>query len=329
MLMFYQSDKPTAFIHASRNTRIFNQDHQALAIQHGSHSPIVVIASDKMHSSITEARGHALRPLSYTAFGFCQAAGELPVGFNGEHCDGVTGMYGLGAGYRWFSTTIMRFSKPDNLSPFAKGGINAYTFVHNDPVNLLDLDGHAPSAPLLSGDKMRRFQYGFRQILALDGKYGLYKSKRGLFKKPDLLVYTHGREDAIQIDGLAMGPFKFATWLTSKNIKLKKFRRVIFASCLGGYGKSFGQKFSNQNNVKVSAIPGISDAVMLDGVVTGTFSFGLLSQPYEGMLKGTPERPWAFSFVDFTPQNAKNVRSAWLKTASRTPQWPILGTTEA
>ncbi|MDD2135636.1 RHS repeat-associated core domain-containing protein [Pseudomonas kurunegalensis] len=310
MLMFYQSDKPTALIHASRTTRIFNQDRQPLAIQHGSHATPVVIASDKMHSSITEARCQVLRPLSYTAFGFCHAAGELPVGFNGERCDGMTGMYGLGAGYRWFSTTIMRFSKPDNLSPFAKGGINAYTYAYNDPVNLLDLDGHAPSVPVLHGSKMRRFQHGFTKIHAFDKNYGVYESKRRLFKKPKLLVYTHGREGKIQIDGVAMDPLKFTAWLASKNIKPKKYRKVIIASCLGGYGKSFGQEFSNQNNVKVSAIPGISDAVMVDGVERGTFSFGLLSEPYKGMPEGTPQRPWAFSFVDFTPQNAKNVRSA-------------------
>ncbi|WP_264313248.1 RHS repeat-associated core domain-containing protein [Pseudomonas putida] len=311
MFIFYQSGKPTTLVQSSRTTRIFNQDRQALAIQHRSHSSIIIIiASDKMQSSIMEAPGHVLHSLSYTPFGFYQAIGELPVGFNGEHCDAVTGMYGLGAGYRWFSTTLMRFSSPDNLSPFAKGGINAYTYVRNDPVNLLDLDGHAPSAPILHGTKMRRFQYGFRKIHAFDKNYGVYESKPSLFKKPKLLIYTHGRESEILIDGVSMGPFKFAKWLTSKNINPQKYRKVIFAACLGGYGESFGQKFSNQNNVKVSAIPGISDAVMVNGVEPGTFSFGLLSEPYKDMPETTPQRPWAYSFVDFTPQDAKKLRSA-------------------
>jgi len=310
MFIFYQSGKPTALVQSSRTTRIFNQSRQALAIQYRSHSSISIIASDKMQSSVVEARGHVLHSLSYTPFGFNQATGELPVGFNGEHCDAVTGMYGLGAGYRWLSTKCMRFSSPDNLSPFAKGGINAYTYVRNDPVNLLDLDGHAASAPILHGNKMRRFQYGLRKIYAFDENFGIYESKPGLFKKPKLLIYTHGNENKILIDDVAMGPFKFATWLTSKNINLQKYRKVIFATCLGGYGESFGQKFSNHNNVKVSAIPGIGDATMVNGVEPGTFSFGLLSEPYEGIAETTPKRPRAYSFVELTPQGAKKFRSA-------------------
>lgn len=82
-------------------------------------------------------------------------AGELQIGqlgFNGELCDPVTGHYLLGNGYRAFNPVLMRFNSPDNLSPFDKGGINAYAYCQGDPVNCVDVDGHF-FAGLLSGIK--------------------------------------------------------------------------------------------------------------------------------------------------------------------------------
>lgn len=66
-------------------------------------------------------------------------------GFNGERYDPLTRSYALGQGYRNYSPTLMRFRGPDDLSPFAEGGLNAYAYCANDPINLLDTTGHAPT----------------------------------------------------------------------------------------------------------------------------------------------------------------------------------------
>lgn len=60
------------------------------------------------------------------------------LGFNGERRDPVTGHYLLGKGYRAFNPVLMRFNSPDNLSPFGRGGVNAYAYCLGDPVNLMD-----------------------------------------------------------------------------------------------------------------------------------------------------------------------------------------------
>jgi len=48
----------------------------------------------------------------------------------------------LGNGYRAFNPVLMRFNSPDSLSPFGRGGLNAYAYCVGDPVNRSDPNGH-------------------------------------------------------------------------------------------------------------------------------------------------------------------------------------------
>jgi RHS repeat-associated protein len=64
------------------------------------------------------------------------------LGFNGERPDSFTGHYLLGNGCRAFNPVLMRFNSPDNLSPFDKGGLNAYSYCSGDPVNRIDPTGN-------------------------------------------------------------------------------------------------------------------------------------------------------------------------------------------
>jgi len=63
-------------------------------------------------------------------------------GYNGELHEPVRGWQMLGNGYRAYSAVLMRFQSPDSLSPFGAGGLRAYAYCGNDPVNLLDHSGH-------------------------------------------------------------------------------------------------------------------------------------------------------------------------------------------
>ncbi|MFA1026632.1 MULTISPECIES: RHS repeat-associated core domain-containing protein [Pseudomonas syringae group] len=47
----------------------------------------------------------------------------------------------MGNGYRAYNPVLMRFNSPDSLSPFGKGGLNAYAYCAGDPVNRSDPDG--------------------------------------------------------------------------------------------------------------------------------------------------------------------------------------------
>ncbi|VVO55089.1 hypothetical protein PS870_00494 [Pseudomonas fluorescens] len=65
------------------------------------------------------------------------------LGFNGERIDPVLGGYHLGNGYRLYSPSLRRFTSPDSMSPFGKGGINPYAYCEGDPINNTDPTGHS------------------------------------------------------------------------------------------------------------------------------------------------------------------------------------------
>ena len=62
--------------------------------------------------------------------------------FTGTYLDPVAAGYPLGNGYRWYLPWLMRFSGPDDLSPFDVGGINPYIYCVADPINGTDQTGH-------------------------------------------------------------------------------------------------------------------------------------------------------------------------------------------
>ncbi|UPK83864.1 RHS repeat-associated core domain-containing protein [Pseudomonas sp. A2] len=86
---------------------------------------------------------------AYTPYGYSPTEAGLAslLGFNGELQESHSGTYLLGNGYRPYSTLLMRFLAPDSWSPFGAGGLNAYSYCVNDPVNKSDPDGHAGSKP--------------------------------------------------------------------------------------------------------------------------------------------------------------------------------------
>lgn len=64
------------------------------------------------------------------------------IGFNGQLHERATHWQMLGNGYRGYSPVLMRFSSPDNVSPFDEGGLNTYAYP-GDPINHADPSGHS------------------------------------------------------------------------------------------------------------------------------------------------------------------------------------------
>lgn len=82
--------------------------------------------------------------LSYSPYGWGGSLPEHPMlQFNGEMRNNVSGGYHLGQGKRLYSPGTLRFTSPDDFSPFLRGGINCYAYCAGDPVNYTDPSGRS------------------------------------------------------------------------------------------------------------------------------------------------------------------------------------------
>ena len=143
---FYNNTRVATEIEGKRESRFFEVDSQPLALQqHGTAPGTTLFATDQQTSVLNgiSAPGEQ-QAQAYSPFGYHPLDALLNVvGFNGERPDPVTGHYLLGQGYRAFNPVLMRFNNPDSWSPFGEGGINAYAYCDNNPMNEIDPNGHA------------------------------------------------------------------------------------------------------------------------------------------------------------------------------------------
>ena len=123
---------------------------------------------------------------AYSPYGACPDLGASCMAFNGEFLDACTGSYLLGNGKRAYSPTLGRFLSADKLSPFAKGGVNAYVYCLDDPINRQDPSGEFSLFNVLVGLKkvfwvlarIKNFGWGNGTLKAV-GELAKYGDKLG------------------------------------------------------------------------------------------------------------------------------------------------------
>ncbi|WP_449430222.1 RHS repeat-associated core domain-containing protein [Pseudomonas putida] len=99
---------------------------------------------NRTHLLKTDQQQSSLGARAYLPYGLHhQDAGPL-LAFAGQPADTLTGCYHLGNGRRTYNPVLMRFHSADRLSPFGRGGIHAYAYCGNDPVNFTDPAGQFP-----------------------------------------------------------------------------------------------------------------------------------------------------------------------------------------
>jgi len=136
---FYCKSRLATEIQGAMRYSIVQQGDQLLAHQRseGDAPDTTLLATDQQRSVLKVLKGeHPPLPIAYSPYGHRPVESGLLslLGFNGERPDPMTGCYLLGNGYRAFNPVLMRFNSPDSLSPFGKGGLNAYAYCEGEPV---------------------------------------------------------------------------------------------------------------------------------------------------------------------------------------------------
>lgn len=113
-------------------------------------SRTLLLAPDLAQTILAELDRTGPNHLAYTPHGSQSSllATQSRLGFNGQLRERPTGWYHLGNGHRVYSPVLMRFHSPDRLSPFGKGGLNAYAYCGGSPVNRVDPSGGWWVSPL-------------------------------------------------------------------------------------------------------------------------------------------------------------------------------------
>lgn len=104
----------------------------------------VLLAVDLKNSVLAELDAGNPNCIAYSPYGHQSAQHGVMsrLGFNGERREAIPEWYFLGNGYRVYNPRLMRFHSPDSLSPFGKGGLNAYVYCGGEPVMNSDPTGH-------------------------------------------------------------------------------------------------------------------------------------------------------------------------------------------
>ncbi|WP_405124474.1 RHS repeat-associated core domain-containing protein [Pseudomonas alloputida] len=143
---FYQTNKLTTVIGNDQKRSILRIGTLPLAESAGKEAKSSqLLATDEMDSVLVVSTPDGKQNNhNYTPFGYNDKlpSGSTAMGFNGEFILENMHLYLLGQGHRGFSTEMRRFIGPDNAeSPFARGGVNAFAYCVNDPVNRKDETG--------------------------------------------------------------------------------------------------------------------------------------------------------------------------------------------
>lgn len=141
---------------------------------------------------------------NYTPYGFIPRSShrDTPLAFCGQLLLAPS-VYLLGNGYRCYDPVLMRFYSPDNLSPFERGGYNAYAYCQGDPVNRVDPDGHGWFRALFRSNKsnFKYYQHKFKKLankrfkLELDSFVNQLKASNAGFSTDD---WTSGMDKVSQ-----------------------------------------------------------------------------------------------------------------------------------
>ena len=158
---FYNQSRMTTELEGTQSYSVFQQDGQLLAQRRRDRTKdeCSLLGTDLQQSVLHVVGADKRHVIAYNPYGHRPVENGLIslLGFNGERPDPVTGHYLLGQGHRAYNPVLMRFNSPDSLSPFGKGGLNAYAYCSNNPVTRRDPTGKSWATSIFA--RFSQFEY--------------------------------------------------------------------------------------------------------------------------------------------------------------------------
>lgn len=154
VVLFYKGSKLSTVLTGHTHCTLMSANNQNLCESHSQAAKPRLLATDAQDSTVATGSDDQ-QAISYSPYGKdnCPPGNSLLSRYTGQSWLASDIGYLLGNGHRLFNPVLMRFYSPDDLSPFARGGINSYAYCGNDPINRVDPSGRAFRSPFkwLSG----------------------------------------------------------------------------------------------------------------------------------------------------------------------------------
>ena len=158
--VFYKGNKLSSLHTDNTHQRVFSANNHNLGETTSLSSQTRLLATDAQRSTVNTA-SESQTTINYGPYGNDSSPpdNQLLSRFTGQSWLPSAIGYFLGNGHRLFNPGLMRFHSADSLSPFGKGGLNAYAYCSNDPVNRSD-----PSGRYASYFKWRKKGYSYQKL---------------------------------------------------------------------------------------------------------------------------------------------------------------------
>lgn len=329
-LRFYCENRLATEIEGGEQLSIVQHGDQLLAQQQcqSGIATCTLLATDLPRSTLNAVQASLKQSIAYLPYGYHPFGSGLfsLLGFNGHRPDPLSGCYLLGNGYRAFNPVLMRFNSPDRLSPFGKGGVNAFAYCLGDPINRSDPNGSFSSA--ITGLFSRVFSrtrspYSFpwqgkrvkpvKNVTRFSENFITFEDTyKG---KPRLTFQGHGTRGQFYLgENEIVSAAEFYSLAKSKGIEFEKFASLRLVACVSAdsvdlLGKpivSSAEALSNVSGIPVKGylgdVRGTDTSLIMSKLRVGevgkrSYYFGVLKNDSPARLIETPDynyRPVTF-----------------------------------
>ena len=275
---FYRESRLVTEIQGDEHISIVQHGDRLLAQRQRNSGGLLntLLATDLQNSVLNTLVASRPAHFVYSPYGhrLCDSGLSSLLGFNGQRPDPVTGHYLLGNGYRAFNPVLMRFNSPDSVSPFGKGGLNAYAYCQGDPINRSDPTGHVFSALSTLFTKIKARYLSFvtgdhvkpvKQYTRISEGLSVFVDEYKGGSRVNILGHGVSSGGVLREAGELLGPNSLSIFVKNAGFNFESFESARLLTCHSGstfnhslnpLNAEFGKLFADFSGLPVKAYKG-------------------------------------------------------------------------